>query len=70
MKKKWLVLIQSCNRHATRAKVNEARRMSATRTSCTLPAVRECLLAKAPVETRKERRKWCESKGVEEGAGR
>ena len=28
MKKKWLVLIQSCNRHATRAKVNEARRMS------------------------------------------
>ena len=39
MKKKWLVLIQSCNRHATRAKVNEARRMSAARTSCTLPAV-------------------------------
>ena len=39
MKKKRLVLIQNCNRHAARAKVKEARRISATRTSCTLPAV-------------------------------
>ena len=39
MTTKWRVFIQSFNRHATRAKVNETRRMSAARTSRTLPAV-------------------------------